>query len=64
VIHHHEWSLILGADGRGMIYGDYEGYVRSCRSCGDFAPDYAAFMERRKAERLAEARRLVAEADR
>lgn len=67
--HEHVFGLILGADGHGMTYGNYEGYIRRCGGmgsggCGEYAPDYAAFIERRKAERLAEARQLVAEADR
>jgi hypothetical protein len=60
--HEHYFGLMLGPDGHGMLYGDYEGYVRRCK-CGEYAPDFVEWGERRKAEKLAEARRLVAEAD-
>jgi hypothetical protein len=60
--HEHNYTLLLGPDGHGMIYGDYEGYIRRCK-CGDYAPDLVAWGERRLAEQLAEARRLVAQAD-
>jgi hypothetical protein len=52
--HEHRFNLLLGPDGHAMIYGTYEGYVHRCK-CGEYAPDVTAFIERRKAERLAEA---------
>jgi hypothetical protein len=47
--HEHRFDLQLGADGRGQLYGNYEGYVKRCK-CGEYAPDYVAYIERRKNE--------------
>ena len=41
--HEHRFDLQLGMDGRGQLYGDFEGYVRRCK-CGEYAPDYAAWL--------------------
>ena len=66
--HEHRFGLVLGPNGHGMIYGNYEGYVRRCGGmgsggCGEYAPDFVEWQERRKAEELERARALVAEAD-
>lgn len=42
--HEHSFRLVLGPDGHGQLFGDYEGYVRQC-ACGENAPDYADFLE-------------------
>jgi hypothetical protein len=62
--HEHRFGLVLGPDGRGQIYGDYEGYVRRCGGmgsdgCGEYAPDFVTFQERRKAQQLADAIALI-----
>lgn len=42
--HEHQFHLQLGPGGRGQLFGRYEGYVRQC-SCGEYAPDYRAFLD-------------------
>ena len=58
--HEHRFDLQLGPDGHGLIYGAFEGYVRRCK-CGEYAPDVVACIQRRRALKLEEARRLLAE---
>lgn len=60
--HTHDFRLMLGPDGHGMIYGNFEGYVSRCL-CGQYAPDFRAWLRRDYAKRLKAARALVAEAD-
>jgi hypothetical protein len=62
--HEHQFGLILGADGRGMVYGNFEGYVRRCGGmgsggCGGFAPDYLDYLRRRREQKIAEAENLL-----
>jgi hypothetical protein len=64
IAHEHRFGLILGPDGHGQIYGNYEGYVRRCGGmgsdgCGEYALDFVTFQERRKAQQLADAIALV-----
>lgn len=53
--HLHSFALQLGPDGHGLLYGNYEGYIRQCK-CGEYAPDYLAWQKRqeRKAQRVAQ----------
>ena len=45
--HTHHYDLQLGADGRGQIFGDFEGYVRRCR-CGEYDPAYTDWLAARR----------------
>lgn len=42
--HEHEYRLILGPDGHGLLYGNYDGYVHRCE-CGKYRDDYQAYSD-------------------
>jgi hypothetical protein len=62
--HEHRFDLVLGADGHGLTYGNYAGYVRRCGGmgsggCGEYAPDYVDYLRRRREQKIAEAENLL-----
>ena len=42
--HEHRYDLVLGMDGRGRLFGNYEGYVHQCK-CGEYREDYLDYLE-------------------
>lgn len=49
MVHEHRFDLVLGPDGQGLLYGNFDGYVRQCK-CGEFSPDYAKWKAAKEAK--------------